>query len=312
MNTIKKIAIVALLFSIISIGISDNASTTTTGVQWVVNNTNLAPLVAGHGGTGERIGNNTIYWANNSPIQILLWAHANISGQNSEIHLYINGTKVADTSGRPLGIAESSNRTIVALIPRYASYMVEFNNYHHYEWREYPILSGRNSTLSINLTNVTNIISGSGVSDLANLTINTNKSWRNYSITNLSNLTMTGNLIIISNNSNELTNITYFSNAGILASRLDSRGLQYWNFTVAGSGGLGHINYVTPGGSPGIVFELVDGTLRSDFKLKKTGNIGHQMTQNLTVDKNITITGLTGTGTRPACIDSNGNLVICP
>ena len=152
----------------------------------IVNNTNLAPTFAGETpGTGER-NDSVTYYANISAIQLMVWAHATTSGQNSEIHMYINGTKVADTSGRPLGLAESSNKTIVALIPKYASYMVEFSNYHHYEWREYPILSGRNGTLNYyNITNITTT-GGSGVSDLANLTINTNKDWMNYSITNVS------------------------------------------------------------------------------------------------------------------------------
>jgi len=92
--------------------------TPTIGVQWVVNNTNLAPFVAGHGGTGERIGDNTTYWNNNSPIEIFLYSHANTTGTAAEIHLFINGTKVSDTGGRALGIPEQSNRSIVATIPQ--------------------------------------------------------------------------------------------------------------------------------------------------------------------------------------------------
>lgn len=138
----KKITIIALLLSFMAIGISESITTTTVGVQWVVNNTNLAPFVAGHGGTGERVGDNTTYWNNATPIQIFLYSHANTSGTAAEIHLWINGTKVSDTSGRALGIAEQSNRSIVATIPQYSFYSVEMVNYHHYEWYEYKILTG--------------------------------------------------------------------------------------------------------------------------------------------------------------------------
>lgn len=144
--TIKKIAalvIIGILFTIIGWVLP---LTTTTGVQWVVNNTNKGPIVAGHGGTGERIGDNTTYWANSSPIQIFLYSHANTTGTAAEIHLFINGTKVSDTSGRPLGVAETSNRSIVATIPQYANYSVEMVNFHHYEWYEYPILTGTVTT----------------------------------------------------------------------------------------------------------------------------------------------------------------------
>lgn len=150
----KKWAIIALLLSIISIGISESITTTsdTLGLQIVVNNTNLAPFVAGHGGIGARVGNNTTYWNNNTPIEIFLYSHANTSGTAAEIHLFINGTKVSDTSGRALGIAEQSNRSIVAIVPQYSYYSVEMVNYHHYEWYEYQILTGNVTT---NLTGVT-------------------------------------------------------------------------------------------------------------------------------------------------------------
>jgi len=110
-----------------------------------VNNTNLASSVAGEPpGTGERI-QGTTYYANNTPLELFVFGHANSAGQDSELHLYINGTLVADTSGKPLGVAEQQNKTIVAMIPRYASYKIEANNMHHYEWREYKVISGNTS-----------------------------------------------------------------------------------------------------------------------------------------------------------------------
>lgn len=188
-QSVKKWVIIAILFSIIAIGISESITTgDTLGLQIVVNNTNLAPFVAGHGGTGERIGNNTTYWNNNTPIEIFLYSHANTSGTAAEIHLFINGTKVSDTSGRALGIAEQSNRSIVAIIPQYSFYSVEFINYHHIEWYEYQILTG-------NVT--TNTTGGSGTMDhafLSNLNwsvaghiMNTTLDMNNNSIVNCTN-----------------------------------------------------------------------------------------------------------------------------
>lgn len=168
-KNIKRVLVISFIALFLSVLAYSSIQSPDIAFEIIVNNTNLAPSFAGEDpGTGER-NDSVTYYANNSAIQLFVWAHATTSGDNSEIHLYINGTKVADTSGRPLGIAESSNKTITAIIPRYASYMVEFNNYHHYEWREYPILSGQNGTLSINLTNVTNIISGGGNGSHANL-----------------------------------------------------------------------------------------------------------------------------------------------
>ena len=168
----------ALLAALIAYSTALEVAETENIFEIFVNNTNLAPSFPGEiAGTGERT-TGIVYWANNSPIQLFVWAHATTSGDNSEIHLLINGTKVSDTSGRPLGAAETSNKTITAIIPKFANYSVEFNNYHHYEWREYPILSGRNGTLSINqsvtTTNITynnttniysNVSSGSYIGD---------------------------------------------------------------------------------------------------------------------------------------------------
>lgn len=158
----KKIfvcGIFALILALAAYSLAQNAQDTAdinNVLEIVVNNTNLAPSVAGHPpGTGERV-NGVTYWANDSPIEVFVFAHASTPGATAEIHLFINGTKVADTSGRPLGAAEESNKTIIAMIPKGANYSFEFNNAHHYEWREYPVLSGKNGTLSVNQTFITN------------------------------------------------------------------------------------------------------------------------------------------------------------
>lgn len=171
--------IVALLVAFFAIMLAQNAQDTAdinNVFEIVVNNTNLAPSVAGHPpGTGERV-SGTTYWANNSPIEVFVFAHATSAGQNAEIHLFINNTKVADTSGRPLGGAEESNKTIIAIIPKGANYSFEFNNAHHYEWREYPVLSGKNGTLSINQTITGNYVNKTGdtMTGLLNASANIN------------------------------------------------------------------------------------------------------------------------------------------
>lgn len=143
-NNIKSAVIILIFVAIIGWVLPIQS---TTGTQWIVNNTNLAPSFAGETpGINTRGANNTTYWANDSAIQLLVWGHAASSGQTAEIHLYINGTKVADTSGRTIGPAEESNKTIVATIPQYANYSVEVVNAHHYEWREYQILTGQVTT----------------------------------------------------------------------------------------------------------------------------------------------------------------------
>jgi len=162
----------ALLAALIAYSTALEVAETENIFEIIVNNTNLAPTFAGETpGTGERVSGAT-YWANNSPVQLFVWAHATTSGDTAEVHLFINGTKLADTSGRPVGAAESSNKTITAIIPKFANYTIEFNNYHHYEWREYPILSGRNGTLSINQSTVNTYYNNttSGTSNHSNLT----------------------------------------------------------------------------------------------------------------------------------------------
>lgn len=153
--------VVAILIAIAAYDLGQKATETANinnVFEMVVNNTNLAPQIhPGVPGTGERV-SGTKYYTNSSPIQIFVWAHADTSGQDAEIHLSINDTIVADISGKPLAVAEQNNKSIVAIIPKGANYTVDFFNFHHYEWREYQILSGKNGTLSINqsITNITN------------------------------------------------------------------------------------------------------------------------------------------------------------
>lgn len=100
------------------------------------NLTNLAPGFGGdYLGTGDRI-NATTYWTNDSTIEVWVQAHASSASQTAEIILYVNGTAVQRTSGRPLGGAEESWKAVSAIIDKGSNYSVVFFDYHHYEWRE--------------------------------------------------------------------------------------------------------------------------------------------------------------------------------
>jgi len=150
-KTFLAILLIALLFSFIAYMISDEALNQEIAFEIIPNNTNLAPDAgAPHPfGTGERLDNVT-YTATNYSIEIHAFAHASSVSSTAGTFLYINDTLVSSRSGRPLGSAESAFRGVDTTIPKGATYRVDFENYHHYEWREYPILSGRNGTLSLN------------------------------------------------------------------------------------------------------------------------------------------------------------------
>jgi len=187
-----------------------------------INNTNLAPSVSGEtSGTGERVQGVT-YYANETPIEIFVWGHGQNVSQTAELHLFINGTKVADTSGRPLGASEQSNKTIVAMIPKYASYKIEANNAHHYEWREYRVIAGTNGSVSITNNYFNTTGNGSGNASCDNC-INATQLETNLSTkVNKSGDTMTGNLSMTTNeiqNASKITvvNTNYNLTSGLFA-----------------------------------------------------------------------------------------------
>lgn len=150
----RMLAIIALIIGFAAYTLAQNAQDTAdinNVFEIVVNNTNLAPTVEPSiPGTGERESGN-VYNAT-YPLQLMVFAHADTVSETAFVEVFINGTVVLPQSGRPLGGAESANRSVSVIIPRGANYSVRFSNYHHYEWREYPILSGKNGTLSVNQT----------------------------------------------------------------------------------------------------------------------------------------------------------------
>jgi len=152
---------ILMILGLLALAISTQSITINNlGMIVVVNNTNLAPDAgAPHPfGTGERIQNIT-YYANNSPIQLMVYAHADTNGQHLALNLSINDTITESIHLRPLAAAENTHAFVTAIIPQYANYSVNITNYHHYEWREYPILTGNVST---NITSVSGGGSGPG------------------------------------------------------------------------------------------------------------------------------------------------------
>jgi len=116
---------------------------------WDVNNTNLAPNVAGHPpGTGERIAS-SLYWANDSDIQIFVFGHASTASQALNITLEVNNATVETSELRPLGVAENTHAYVTAIIPKGSNYSVTVKNFHHYEWREWKLTMPGSTTINV-------------------------------------------------------------------------------------------------------------------------------------------------------------------
>lgn len=192
----KEIVVCSFIFAIIAIAIASSVDTDVS-FEVVINNTNLAPTAVGHpNGTGERI-TNELYWANSSTIEIFVYAHANSASNPLQIILNVNNITIEHSELRATGQATSTHAYVTGIIPKGSNYSVNISNAHHYEWREWAILSGKNGTLTINQTFIN--ISGSSVD---NSTIQINESQVNNLTTDLNSKvnktgdTMTGNLSI--------------------------------------------------------------------------------------------------------------------
>lgn len=227
-NKIMGIAIIALLFAVLAFSIGGNITNNSLGLQIIVNNTNLAPTIEPNmTGTGERV-SGTTYYNNNSDIEIFLYAHASTVAQTSDIELYINGTMISSVSSKPVGSSpEQNNKSIIAIIPKYSAYKALFTNYHHYEWREYPIISGNGTT---NITNY--YINVSASSDNLKLNKSTvlgeNLSMNNNSI-------IYPRLIILSDNTTSLLNITLAQTQPLSSSTSNINSIRYSKFNLSNS-----------------------------------------------------------------------------
>ena len=173
------------------------------GLNITVNNTDLCDFNHTSGNCNGIRNASTVYWNNETDIEIFLYAHAQTVSQTSDIELFINGTIVSSVSSKPVGASpEENNKSIVAIIPRGSYYEAHFTNFHHYEWREYQIHSGAGLNTIVN--NYYNNTTGTaGTMNHANLT---NLNWANANHSIDADIEMNGNDInnisTIRNNTN--------------------------------------------------------------------------------------------------------------
>lgn len=164
---------IAILIALLAFALAQSAQDTAdinNVFELVVNNTDLYP---------DQRTNHTVYWANESPIAVYIIFHSLGSGaaQAFDSNLTINGTVVLDRDLRTsAGGGFHDHWSFYTIVPKGANYSIQnSSNVFDIEWREYPILSGKNGTLTVNTS----------VSD-AQLNLKVNKSGD----------TMTGQLVI--------------------------------------------------------------------------------------------------------------------
>lgn len=194
------IILLAVIFALIAYGVAqtaqitaDNNANITNVFEVVVNNTDIG-CYGGEGGTCERV-NGTTYSAANYSRNVYLKYHVVSNNAHTVFYVYINGTVVLWRDFTT--IQADQNESFAFNIPKGANFSY-FNNsvVHHVEWREYPILSGRNGTLSVNQTFITTGASFNATYDQTTRAFNSNYSaqtFPNSSIGNASNIT-TGTL----------------------------------------------------------------------------------------------------------------------
>jgi hypothetical protein len=167
----KKLFVFSIFALIIAFGAYSSIQSPDVAFEVIVNNTNLAPTIdPSIPGTGERMEGN-VYYANSSSIVAYFFWHT-ISNNDMDANVSINGTIIWDGNLRLPGIVDD-HMSATIIIPKGANYsMLNNSAVHHYEWREYPILSGKNGTLSINQSIFNSYTNISGGSNLTNTTVN--------------------------------------------------------------------------------------------------------------------------------------------
>lgn len=143
---VYKIALFALIIAFMAFAYADSIDLST---DFVVNNTDMCNFNHTSGICNGTRQINTLYYTNESPIQIFVLAHAENIGDILSVNLSINGTVVKYYSQRPLAAGQNAYSSVDAIIPKSSNYSVDISNYHHFEWREYKMLSGANGTLKV-------------------------------------------------------------------------------------------------------------------------------------------------------------------
>lgn len=148
------IILIVVVFALVAYDVAQTALDTANinnVFELVVNNTDLYPT--------QRT-NHTVYWANESPIAVYILFHAIdvATPQHFDSNFTINGSVVLDKDfNSAAGSGAHEHWSFYTIVPKGANYSVtNSTNVYQIEWREYPILSGKNGTLSLNQTFITN------------------------------------------------------------------------------------------------------------------------------------------------------------
>lgn len=149
------VGLIAILFAVVAYSLAQTAQDTANInniFEVVVNNTDL-----GTNGTNERI-HNVTYWTNTSPIAVYLIFHVIGTGASFGVdsNVSINNTVVLDKNYRTdAGAGVHDHFAYSFIVPKNSNYTIRNStSISSVEWREYPILAGKNGTLSINQTTI--------------------------------------------------------------------------------------------------------------------------------------------------------------
>ncbi len=175
----KKYAVIAflgLLIAYMAFVVALQALNQDIAFEHVLNSTDL-----GYNGTRERV-HNTTYWANDSALDVYLIFHVVGTGAAIAVdtNISINGTVFLDKDYKTsAGSGVHEHISTYFTVPKGANYSVHNStNVAYTEWRENKILSGRNGTLSINMstTTINQTIQGGGGVSFDGSTVNLNGS----------------------------------------------------------------------------------------------------------------------------------------
>jgi len=288
--------LIAILIALIAYAVAHDALDTASVnnvFEIVLNNTDLGDT----NGTGDRQVR-TVYYTNTSPIAIALLGHVVGTGSAQELNLNlsVNNTVVQDidTNTNPGG-GIHDHASIYFIIPKNSNYSVDNSTSILFlEWREYPILAGKNGTLSINQTTLIN----QTVSD-AQMNTKVNKSGDKMT----GRLDSTGQIVLnylgaVPVNNNIIVHPNTGTNAATVSLARDSN-TQYtfFDFQTFGILSATNVNWLVSmnGNTNNISISLYDGANVKDvFRLYNDGNISFPF--------------LTSSTSAALCIDAIGNI----
>lgn len=197
------IALLGLFIGLLAFSQADQALNQQIGFELVPNNTNVG---CGHGhGTCEKLPG-ILYYNNDSATEVFINYHVDANNALYTVNFSINGTNVINITDTTIqaNVYESIPGFIV---PKNANWSYgNTSTVHHLEMYIYPILSGRNGTLSINQT----IVQGGGGGGISfdgstvdmngstlkngtfngTLNITHDINFMNYNVTNISNMSI--------------------------------------------------------------------------------------------------------------------------